>query len=145
MDININTATFQELFDFVGQRLVKQGTASMVGHSCVYRGPNSTKCAFGHLIPDEKYTDKMEYIRAANVLRFLNGVEDGLNAECSFEHNERDRFINRLQDCHDSAGSEALDDEMDGASFLDLYKTRMVETATRYDLNTEKFLALFKK
>lgn len=54
--------TNQEIFDFVLDALRKQGVASHNERQdiCMYRGPNSTKCAAGHLIPDDAYTRQME-------------------------------------------------------------------------------------
>jgi hypothetical protein len=55
--------TYQEIYDkivdhFVVQmnpRSIKTGT-----HSCMYRGAEGAKCAFGLFIPDEVYDPKME-------------------------------------------------------------------------------------
>lgn len=60
------TFTPQRIFDFVVARLAEQGKASTVGEQrdgslkCVYRGDNNTKCAVGHLIPDELYQDLLK-------------------------------------------------------------------------------------
>lgn len=54
--------TAQELFDTIVTHLRTQGVQSkdeMKG-VCLYRGPNSTKCAVGILIPDELYRPNME-------------------------------------------------------------------------------------
>jgi len=47
----------QATFDFVVGKIREQGCASVKpdSNSCLYRGPNGTKCAAGHVIPDEKY------------------------------------------------------------------------------------------
>ena len=50
----------QEIFDTVVTNLRLQGCKSEVGGACMYRGPNNTKCAAGHLIPDKLYDPDME-------------------------------------------------------------------------------------
>jgi len=58
--------TAQEIFDEVATHLAKQKVQSAKrneargDHSCLYRGPNSTKCAFGIFIPDELYSEALE-------------------------------------------------------------------------------------
>lgn len=37
------------------QRSTPEGTSN-----CLYRGPNGLKCAIGHVIPDENYSDNLE-------------------------------------------------------------------------------------
>ncbi len=57
----------QKTFNKVVRALRKQGCKSQkpAGNydgnmSCLYRGPNNTKCAAGHLIPDKMYDERME-------------------------------------------------------------------------------------
>lgn len=54
--------TRQEIFNKAYAGLRDQGfVRSVVGeYNCRYRGPNNTKCAFGHLIPDEQYNTMLE-------------------------------------------------------------------------------------
>lgn len=40
--------------------VVRQGRKSIRGGSCRYRGPDGLKCAVGHLIKDEYYSEEME-------------------------------------------------------------------------------------
>lgn len=85
----------QEIFDTVVKALKKQGKPS-VSHrgECVYRGPDGTKCAAGHLLPDECYTPTMEGA-SWNVLVYHHG--DKLP---KFLVDEAD-LIRRLQSIHD--------------------------------------------
>ncbi len=55
-----NPADNQEVFDFVVNALRKQGCKSEDSEGCLYRGPNGTKCAAGHLIPNEDYRRSFE-------------------------------------------------------------------------------------
>lgn len=56
----------QAVFDKVVEHLAVQKVQSAKrneargDHSCLYRGPNSTKCAFGIFIPDELYSEALE-------------------------------------------------------------------------------------
>lgn len=52
--------TEQEIFDEVLSKLRKQGKPSMRGFACLYRGPESMKCAVGHLIPDTHYLPEFD-------------------------------------------------------------------------------------
>jgi len=60
--------TKQQTFNTVVKALFKQNCRSAssppddANSRCFYRGPNESKCAAGHLIPDEKYQSKMEGI-----------------------------------------------------------------------------------
>ncbi len=99
--------TKQEVFDIVAVGLIKQGVRSYVdlpeeafslGDGCLYRGPNSTKCAAGMLIPDELYEEKMEGVRFLDLEeRVRRGAykSDKVNGEM-------DGFITMLQTLHDS-------------------------------------------
>lgn len=57
----------QKTFNKVVRALRKQGCKSQKptgdydgSMSCLYRGPNNTKCAAGHLIPNKLYDKRME-------------------------------------------------------------------------------------
>lgn len=58
----------QEMFNRSVKGLMDQGmvkssaprTATSSVNTCMYRGPNNTKCAAGHLIEDEDYDPDME-------------------------------------------------------------------------------------
>lgn len=41
--------------------IIAQGGPAWTGEYCRYRGPNNTKCAVGHSIPDKLYTPDMEH------------------------------------------------------------------------------------
>lgn len=59
----------QKLYNETKQKLIEQGCRSIAkteesdfssGVVCMYRGQNDTKCALGHLIPDELYDPVIE-------------------------------------------------------------------------------------
>ena len=50
----------REIFDKVRDHLLAQNAKSLTYGSCLYRGPDGTKCAVGCLIPDDLYSSQME-------------------------------------------------------------------------------------
>lgn len=85
----------QTIFDTVVRHLWAQGKqAADDNGSCLYRGPNGTKCAVGILIPDDKYLPRMDQGRGlVNVLD-----EAGIPAE-------HYALLLGLQRVHDKNGS----------------------------------------
>ena len=61
--------TPQEIFDTVARHLFAQGKQSRDPVSCLYRGPDGTKCAVGVLIPDATYDEDMEGCSIVGLLR----------------------------------------------------------------------------
>lgn len=94
----------QEQFDHVVSNLRKQRVASTVSDpnddnypGCAYRGENCTKCAAGHLIPDDRYHEEMENVLwEAVVDSFKDVLPDYL---LSFESRE---LVAALQNVHDN-------------------------------------------
>ena len=70
---------------------------AMNGHgSCMYRGPNDTKCAVGCLIPDSVYKPGMEwktFVALMNKFPEIRQLFDGINAG----------LLANLQELHDCA------------------------------------------
>lgn len=69
---NLKDKTAQEVVNFVKDHLLKQGCKSEKRSetgkiTCLYRGPNGTKCAAGCLIPDEDYKPDMEHGKWSSV------------------------------------------------------------------------------
>jgi hypothetical protein len=92
--------TRQEILDIVAPALINQGCQSYSTslNTCVYRGPNGTKCAVGHLIPDEIYNDDMEGLN----VKSLSGI-DGVPEY--FRDNKILKFLSDLQMLHDDIDS----------------------------------------
>jgi len=72
-DIDISTATRQQMFDFMLNHLRNQGMPSVdedIGDSaCMYRGDNGLMCAIGCMIPDQLHNPKLEGLSVNEYLR----------------------------------------------------------------------------
>lgn len=92
----------QEIFNTVVGHLIKQNKQSAnVNGTCLYRGPNNTKCAFGILIPDEVYKPYMEGSTSTSILvnqSKQNEIEEPLGISP-----DDYMFVRHLQRCHDNA------------------------------------------
>lgn len=62
--IDLETASAQEVFDYVVSHLRRQGRKAIrpgyKNHRCAYKADDGCKCAAGCLIPEDKYTPIME-------------------------------------------------------------------------------------
>jgi hypothetical protein len=67
--------THQAIFDTVARHLFTQGCQATKDDSCLYRGPNGTKCAVGILIPDSAYTEDMEFQSAESIINDYDELE----------------------------------------------------------------------
>lgn len=91
-DINLQTASLQEIFTFVAEALLEQGKPSISENdACLYRAPDGCKCAAGWLLPDEKYSADMEG-KSVDALRYFKQFEELKLA-----------LISALQRAHDEA------------------------------------------
>jgi hypothetical protein len=73
--------------------------------SCVYRGPNDTKCAVGHLISDELARS----IEGRSVETLRGSPEEALlKAELGITSQDDLCFLEDLQECHDSTAAYRL-------------------------------------
>lgn len=86
--------TKQEIFDTVVIALRAQGSRSWCSTRmvCMYRAPNGDKCAAGHLIPDDKYSEGLEESTFVGPHCEAVGIKPG-----SSEH----QLIAGLQSIHD--------------------------------------------
>lgn len=75
------------------RKVIAQGKRSFSQGYCLYRGPDGTKCALGHLIPDELYTRDIE---GKNIYAALNAI--GLQLPLKAV-----RELGILQRCHDKS------------------------------------------
>lgn len=90
----------QEIFDKVYTELSKQGVPSVDPYgNCLYRGPNGTKCAVGHLIPDELYDEEMNKL-AVDDLPHSVLYHIGVTPDYSYGVMN---LLRTLQDVHDMA------------------------------------------
>jgi len=102
-DIDIATATKQQMFDFMVNHLRSQGKPSVdtldqsCESPCMYRGSNGLMCAIGCMIPDSLYNSHLEgesvsmYLRVVGVSReagtrsFLSMAQPYLHEDLSGE------------------------------------------------------------
>lgn len=101
--------TRQEIFDKVISGLAAQGWKQSTYKnpltgvpSCRYRGDGGTKCAIGHLIPDDLYRPDLE-----NMVVYSKDVKEVLEKANIFPDNDGYfwAFLADLQDAHDSLDS----------------------------------------
>lgn len=104
----LGVRTMQELFDIAATNLLTQNKKSFgacsgqSGNGCDYRGAEGTKCAVGHLIPDEVFTQDMdEGITAWNLLDNFPELENFLLA-ADRPRNESELFLREMQTIHDN-------------------------------------------
>lgn len=110
------TMTAQEVFDTAVRGVIEQGVPSYDGVRCLYRGPNGTKCAAGHLIPDDLYTNYMDTGPLEPVVRAI-----GLS--------EHIKLIDALQIAHDSNFL------FDTDQFVPEFRREAILVAERYGLD----------
>lgn len=95
----------QEVFDRVWNHFVVEGNPLSISRdiegSCLYRGPDGTKCAVGLLIPDELYSPDMEGNSVCGLIDdFAN---KSLAKVLDVENKDDISFLARLQSAHDLA------------------------------------------
>lgn len=110
----------QQMFDTIIEKMVEQRVPSVNKDGyCVYRGPNGTKCAVGHLITDDEYSEEMESAKASDVAKHI---------ERFYDHRF---FLQELQHCHDKAVDDANDLDVE---FLPIFISKMRRAAYTYEL-----------
>lgn len=57
----INGWTKQSMIDHIKVNFKGKSVSDADGDTCLYRGPNDTKCAVGMFIPDNLYNKEMDY------------------------------------------------------------------------------------
>lgn len=81
------------------KRVLDQGTVSINSEgTCLYRGPNNTKCAIGMWIPDEKYDMKFDDGSNTSILNRLDILEILPDYVASIDIDE----LSIMQSWHDS-------------------------------------------
>ncbi len=95
----------QEIFNTVAEHLLTQGRQAKKADnsSCVYRSTNGDKCAIGCLIPDDRYSPKLENNTALTLHTriYTNGLSY-LEQALGYSINAKDAiFLRDLQRIHD--------------------------------------------
>lgn len=93
----------QGIFDAIVTHLRKQGRkAQNYRGTCFYRAPNGDECAFGCIIPDNVYADRLENVSAHALL-------DPTHLEWTRElalYVPFEQLITDMQSVHDNHGPE---------------------------------------
>lgn len=87
----------QRIFDQVVRALRKQGKPSVHGPTPMYRNPDGSRCAIGHIIDDAHYFAEIEgnTVKSKAVRRIIsNQFQNGVNSDQFI-------FLERLQHIHD--------------------------------------------
>lgn len=92
-----NQAEAQEIFNKVATHLLTQGKRSVASDgSCMYRGPEGTKCAIGCLIEDDEYHPLLEGKGAYGLFYDVNSNKEDVNnpeAIASYPSDGKGKFI----------------------------------------------------
>jgi len=89
--------TKQEIFDTSALHLLNQNKKSLKldnNEFCMYRGPEGLQCAIGPLIPDSKYSKKMENMSAKTLMSNYPMLKEHLGGNLE--------LLIELQDVHDN-------------------------------------------
>jgi hypothetical protein len=119
----------QEIFDTTTRALLAQGRPSFnpAEGTCLYRGPDGTKCAIGHLIPDDAYHPDMENLRAwADRVMEAAGFDGPTGAQSA-----AGMFLAELQSAHDEPA------RTDFNNWLKPWKAKLRRVAALYHLDTK--------
>jgi hypothetical protein len=134
-NVKTKTELMQQMFNKAARGVIKQGKPSRnKDGACLYRGPDNCRCVVGHLITNKEYNHNMENKSAGALLvnyDFPAGKSpnfDFFSADHPFQKVGPD-FLGDLQRCHDAV----LDDE----NFVSAFKERMLEVATKYNLDAK--------
>jgi hypothetical protein len=125
----------QETFEKVSRHLFEQGRPSVESGTCLYRGPNGTKCAIGCLIPDELYVPDMDggYVATA-LLKYWPSLQSQFDMGWSYE--TWVRFFTRLQRAHDSNPTWSSSYDYDNLKFNETkLREDLSEIASEFDLD----------
>jgi hypothetical protein len=114
--------TQQEIFDTVVRALGIQGKPSMQGSHCMYRAADGSKCAAGHLIPDEAYKTSMEH-------KVVSQISDAPGMPAFFK--QQTAFIRELQKAHDERFYDPMAKTINTPAFI----SRLRHISDVYSLN----------
>lgn len=122
---NLYTASPQEVFDFVVEKMKQQNwpSRSPVSGACAYNGPNGRHCAAGWCITDLSIPDECNSGSWGNIRSHLFPKRDWSTT---------DELLVDLQVAHDSAEPAPEN------HFLREFLTRAKRIALKYHLNSEK-------
>jgi hypothetical protein len=75
----LDQLTRQDLFDVIAWNLLRQNAKATApdGVKCRYRAPDGKRCAIGWIMPDDVYSEALEYRGVPDVATVLMGTEYG--------------------------------------------------------------------
>lgn len=107
-----------EIFEEAINKTVEQGCVSYRAGMCAYRGNDGNKCAVGHLIKDEHYTDELEGKKASHCL-----IVEALELSLGILLTEADLYyLDGLQYCHDQCKDTKDEEEFKQRFFKGILK-----------------------
>lgn len=96
----LRTGSYQDILDTAYAFLIAQGKPSVnAAGLCLYRGPNSLKCALGFFISDEEYKPEMECGTVCSPYASAVVVTNDAH---------RETFLRALQSVHDKFADQPL-------------------------------------
>jgi hypothetical protein len=98
MAANIRPKNNQDAYDKVLKAIRNQKyvqSQNPLTETCVYRGPNSVRCAAGHLLPNSLYHKEMEGKSISSLIMDFRSIEE-------YFSNVSDSLLFELQTAHDS-------------------------------------------
>lgn len=115
--------TYQELFDKAWHAIHAQGKPAYIKETslCMYRGPDGTSCAFGHLVP-EKLRHLLKEDRGSDNQLTIPEIASYFDVQDISDVS----FFRRLQLSHDRAAKYK--------DFMAEYCALMRDVAKEYDL-----------
>ncbi len=90
----------QATFDFVAEKLLKQGKACTNGPWCAYGDGKGNHCAVGWLLPEDD-KELMEF--TGNIYGLLQHFPD-LRERLGIDSEQDEQFLRNLQRAHDDTG-----------------------------------------
>jgi hypothetical protein len=118
----------QEIFDTVARHIIKQGKPAVNEYGdCKYRTADGSMCAVGVLIPDDVYTEDMEWMVPDHLAtdKYIS-VDDGAKSGV---------LLLNLQAAHDM-DLMSWDDDDNIVPDFDTWASAMRHIAKEYSLNT---------
>lgn len=92
---------FEELMATAITRTIEQGVPSAQEGQCFYRGSDGNKCAVGHIISDEFYSELLEDHSCEND-DVIRAIENSNGISLKWVEVEQ---LEALQNCHDDAST----------------------------------------
>ena len=113
----MNNIQITELVNYIIDCMEKQGGPSVSSKgNCMYRGPNNTKCAIGHLIGDHLYRESFEgttistHITTPFTITIKNEIKEAIQQSFPYyQFDGRDwNLLGEIQRLHDRCSGDRV-------------------------------------